>query len=117
MSRLRTDIWCSAFLRRLNDRGTNAMLVRRGDPIAGQVWIEFDHLDGASTLLAPAPALAALDVSENDVVFQVLLRKVSPLDVTARLNREAEFDPDFWHIAVESRKLDDQLHIIDERRA
>ncbi|NMA99729.1 MAG: DUF1491 family protein, partial [Phyllobacteriaceae bacterium] len=46
MSRLRSDIWCMAFVRRHNDLGNMCVVARRGDPIAGQIFIEVDHLDG-----------------------------------------------------------------------
>ena len=50
MSTLRADLWCAVFVRRHNDLGNMCVVSRRGDPIAGQVWIEVDHLDGSVTL-------------------------------------------------------------------
>src|SRR5690606_39927755 len=49
--------WCMAFVRRHNDLGDMCVVVRRGDPIAGQVFIEVDHLDGTRPLYTPAPTL------------------------------------------------------------
>ncbi|MCB9993421.1 MAG: DUF1491 family protein [Hyphomicrobiaceae bacterium] len=111
MSRLRSDLWCSAFVRRQNNLGHICVVVRRGDPVAGQVWIEFDHLDGNGTLLSPAPG-AALEAASADWQFQKLMDNQPLAEIAARLRREADFDPDFWHITLESRTLDPDLAIV-----
>ena len=46
MSLFRSDLWCAAFVRRHNDLGNMCVVSRKGDPIAGQIFIEIDHLDG-----------------------------------------------------------------------
>ena len=43
---LRTDLWTSAFVRRHNDLGHICVVARRGDPLAGQIFLEVDHLNG-----------------------------------------------------------------------
>ena len=110
MTRVRSDLWCGAFVRRLNDRGTICVVSRRGDPIAGQIWIEFDHLDGSFTLLSPAPATLDAE-SEASPRFQVLLDRQDARQKNERVARESDFDPDFWLITVESRVLDEDLPI------
>lgn len=113
MSRLRSDLWCSAFVRRHNDAGTMCVVARKGDPVAGQVWIEFDHIDGTSSLLSPAPSLSTSEGSNHaDWVFQTRFDRVSALEVSQRLAKEVDFDPDFWHLVVESRKIDGSLTIV-----
>ena len=39
----RSDLWTAAFVRRHNDLGHMCVVARRGDPIAGQIFIEIDH--------------------------------------------------------------------------
>ena len=53
---LRSDLWVAAFVRRHNDLGHICVIARKGDPAAGQIFIEIDHLDGTVSLFAPAPA-------------------------------------------------------------
>ena len=65
---LRTDLWVSAFVRRHNDLGEICVIVRRGDAIAGQIFIEVDHLNGHSSLLCPAPAASRRD-NDADRIF------------------------------------------------
>ena len=67
---LRTDLWAAAFVRRHNDLGHFCVVERRGDPIAGQLFIELDHLNGTKSLYVPvqvvqAAVLAALLACRN----------------------------------------------------
>lgn len=114
MSRIRSDLWCSALVRRHNDAGNMCVIARKGDAIAGQIWIEFDHLNGTSSLLTPAPSSSALDLDSSDLVFQLRFDAVPHQQVADRIARESEFDPDFWHVVVESRHLDDRLNILKD---
>lgn len=102
MSHLRSDLWCAAFVRRHNDLGNVCVVVRKGDPIAGQVWIELDHLDGTVSLCAPAPAPYYQD-KPGDRLFEMRLVRVPSDEAKTRIEREARFDSDFWLIGVETR--------------
>ena len=55
MTPLRADIWVAAFVRRHNDIGHICVVSRRGEAIAGQVFIRLGHLHGTASLYAPAP--------------------------------------------------------------
>ena len=99
---LRTDLWVAAFLRRHNDIGHICVISRRGDPVAGQIFIEIDHLNGRVTLLTPAPATARED-GDADRIFVKRFDKVEPAAVRDRIAREADFDPDFWLVSLEMR--------------
>lgn len=112
MQQLRADLWCSAFVRRHNDLGRVCVLTRRGDPVAGQVFVEIDHLDGTVSLFTPAPALARPE-GEAGRYFQRRLDRVPPAEVAARIAREADFDPDFWVITLELRDDDHGLEVVD----
>lgn len=101
MSSLRSDIWCSAFVRRQNNIGNICVLSRRGDPIAGQVFIEVDHLDGTTSLFTPAPMASRRD--DTSLVFQRRFARVEPGKVRERIEQEVRFDPDLWVISVDSR--------------
>lgn len=109
---LRTDLWAAAFVRRHNDLGHFCVVSRRGDPIAGQVFIEHDHLNGTSSLYVPAPAAARLNDDGEDRVFQLRYDRVEPAKVAERVAREADFDPDLWVIAIELRAGDLGINIL-----
>ena len=102
---LRTDLWAAAFVRRHNDIGHICVVSRKGDPIAGQIFIEIDHLNGTVTLLTPAPATARED-GDADRIFVKRFDHVEPGLVRDRIAREANFDPDLWVLSLEMRADD-----------
>jgi hypothetical protein len=99
---LRSDLWAAAFVRRHNDIGHICVVSRRGDPIAGQIFIEIDHLNGTQTLLTPAP-VTAREEGDEDVIFVKRFEHVEPTLVRERIEREAKFDPDLWVLSLEMR--------------
>ncbi len=110
MSTLRADIWVSAFVRAHNNRGNICVVSRRGHEVSGQIWIEVDHLDGTGSLFSPAPMMA-YPPEATDMLFQVQMEHAPMADIAERLRREQEFDPDFWHIVLESRSPEPGLNL------
>ena len=108
MARLKSELWVAALVRRINDRGDFCVISRKGDPDAGQIWIEVDHLNGTTTLFSPAPANAEATGRE----FVLRYEAAEPGVVRQRLAQEAEFDPDFWVVLIESRKSDLGLEVV-----
>lgn len=114
--RLRSDIWVSAYLRRVNGEGSIAVLQRRGAAEAGAIYITVEGEDRTCDLYVPAPQ-SMLDHDVQDRVF----RKHSsqgPLDALALhevLTREMRFDSDLWIVAVEDRERRHFLeHVIED---
>jgi len=105
-SYLRSDIWVGAFARRHNDQGRFCVVERRGDPIAGQIFILVDHLDRTQSLFTPAPATAEAGADRR---FQRRFSRDGSEKVRERIAQEMRFDPDLWVIAIDSR--DDDLGI------
>ena len=110
MSSLRSDLWCSVFVRRHNDLGHMCVVARRGDPIAGQVFIEVDHLDGTRSLFTPAPMASRQD--NASLVFQRRFAHVEPAKVSERIAREVAFDPDLWVLSIDLRGDDLGIEVI-----
>lgn len=101
-SLIRSDLWVSAFVRRHNDLGRMCVISRRGDPIAGQIFVEVDHLNGTASLYTPAPS-ALREEGDADRVFQIRFERVEATKIGERIARETEFDPDLWVVNVEMR--------------
>lgn len=99
---LRSDLWAAAFVRRHNDIGEICVVSRRGDPIAGQIFIEIDHLNGTASLLTPAPASARPE-GDEDRLFVKRFDHAEPSAVRDRIAREQDFDPDLWVLSLETR--------------
>jgi hypothetical protein len=107
----RTDIWVAAFVRRHNDIGHICVITRRGDPIAGQIFVALDHLNGTESLYMPAAMSARGDDTESRL-FSLRLDKVEPLLVRERILREQDFDPDLWVVSLEMRGGDPGLELV-----
>ncbi|NOZ33593.1 MAG: DUF1491 family protein [Alphaproteobacteria bacterium] len=112
MTRLRADIWVSAFLRRHNQLGRICVVSRRGDPQAGAIWIEVDHLDGTVSLFGPAPMMSAELSGER--IFRTQFARQSASQVQARMVSEEGFDPDFWLVTLEEPAGEHGLELAPE---
>jgi hypothetical protein len=108
VSRLRSDFWVSAYLRRCSVEGLDAALRKRGSAEAGAIFVKVDHLDGTASLYGPAPQLFLDDSGER--LFAPVLQGATPLDVEERMARELRFDPDLWLVEVDDRQ---GRHLLD----
>ena len=86
------------------------VVARRGDPIAGQVFIEVDHLDGTASLFTPAPMAGRPDSAS--LVFQRRFARAEPAKVRERIAREVEFDPDLWVLSLDFRGDDPGIEVV-----
>ncbi len=106
--RLKSHIWVSAYLRRLNSSFISAHLVRRGDSDAGAIYIKVAHLDGKCQVYAPLSAhLAAampgdaLILDEGRAWEPVYSPDATEADADAYLAKQAGRDPDLWILEIE----------------
>lgn len=89
-------------MRRQNDAGRICVISRRGDQIAGQIWLEVDHLDGTFSLFVPS-AGAARDGESAGLIFESRFERVAAEKIVERIAREVDFDPDLWVISLDLR--------------
>ncbi|MEW6451202.1 MAG: DUF1491 family protein [Pseudomonadota bacterium] len=103
--RLKSGIWVSAYLRRCQIEGAQAVLRRRGADEAGAVFIKISRLDGTADVFGPAPQTAFEDARPSDRVFAPALKSqpVPEPDAEAYLAKQIKFDPDIWIVEVEDR--------------
>lgn len=101
MSRLRSDFWVAAFLRRCSLEGVDAVLRRRGAAEAGAVFVKIDHLNGTATLYGPAPQ-SLVEGPDAGRLFAPILKAVPPPDVEERMKREMRFDSDLWLLEIDN---------------
>jgi hypothetical protein len=104
MSRLKSAIWVSAYLRRCQIEGAYAVVRRRGSEEAGAIFVEVDRLDGRVALYGPAPQ-SAFDEAAPDRAFTPLHAEdtIAAAEADAILARELRFDSDLWIVTVEDR--------------
>ncbi len=106
--RLKSHIWVSAYLRRLNNSFISAALVRRGDSDAGAIYIKVAHLDGScqvyaplSTYLAEAMPGDALILDDGRAWQPVYTPGALEGEADGYLARQAGRDPDIWILEIE----------------
>lgn len=101
--RLKAEIWVKAYLRRCAVNGAAGYVVRRGDADAGAVLVRINRLDGASVLLAPAPAGLRDDWGERRFIARTPLEGLSDEQVEAMIEKSVAVDPDVWVLEIEDR--------------
>jgi hypothetical protein len=106
--RVKSHIWVSAYLRRLNSAFISAALVRRGDSDAGAIYIKLARLDGSSQVYAPLSARLAEAMADGALILDegrawqpVYSPEAAEAEADAYLARQASRDPDIWILEVE----------------
>ena len=102
--RVRSDIWVSAYIRRVNASGGFAVLRQRGAVEAGAIYITVEGEDRTYDLYVPAPQ-SLLEDGEYDRQFRrhPASGTLDALGLAELIQREMRFDTDLWVIAVEDR--------------
>ncbi len=103
MTRLTTEIWVAAYLRRLQQEGIPAFVVAKGDLTGGAVMVKVNTLDGQARIHQRTVAI------DGDRKWSVCF---DGDDVAAddSLSRQRQIDPDLWIIEVEDRNA---RHLLD----
>ena len=111
MTRLTSDFFVSALLRRLFAEGGLGVVEKRGAPEAGAVHVRVRHSDGTETLLTPAPQAIFDTEKPIDRVFEARKTRVHERDVSQVLARERDFDTDIWIVEIETDQPENYLTI------
>ena len=104
MTRLKTEILVAAAVRHASAELVDCVIIRRGNPEAGTIFVHVDALDGRHRLLA-----RTLDLDGNYEWRAVVAGEAGDgwaarEAVEARLAREMDIDPDAYIIGVEDKK-------------
>lgn len=103
--RLKTGIWVSAYLRRLEQAGIPVFVAAHGDDDAGAVLVKLATLDGQA-----AAFHRSLDPASGTRIWAELIRGPEA-EVDGAIARQRRFDPDLWVIEIEDRR---GRHLLDE---
>jgi hypothetical protein len=100
--RVTSDFFVTAFVRKIFGGNGFAAIQKKGAAEAGAIFIAVDRLDGSYDFYGPAPQAMFLEQPQGRL-FERIFEKASQAEITARLEREARMDPDFWVVEVEAR--------------
>ncbi|KQT88220.1 DUF1491 family protein [Aurantimonas sp. Leaf443] len=98
--RITSDLYVSQLLRRLFSDGGFAAVERRGAEAAGAIFVVVRGRGGAVQLYGPAVQSMSGEREEG----RRFMREAAGDDaaLSARFEREARFDPDFWVVEIET---------------
>jgi hypothetical protein len=105
MPRLTSDIWVSAYLRRLQLADIPVYVTARGDATAGTVLVKVATLDGQARVFQRSFNLM------TGARSWVVLAEGEEAAVDASIGKQRGFDPDLWVIEIEDRA---GRHLLDE---
>ena len=96
MTRLATEFWVHAYIKRLELQNIPAYVVSHGDNTAGAVLVKVATLDGQACLMHRSYDLQSGDLSWTE------LASGPESDVDNFIAKQRSYDPDLWVIEVES---------------
>ena len=97
--RLVTDVWVMAHVRRCNNDGVPAMVVRKGNLKSGMLMLKINQIEGGCRVLSQ---MRDLDGAMGWLpAFKGAL--VSEPDADAYIERAIDRDPDLWVVEIEDR--------------
>jgi hypothetical protein len=113
-TRLKSELWVQALLRRNEVEGRFGAVVQKGASEAGTVFIAVNHLNGEFTLLGPPPGSAINERGER-VFMREAAARLDWHGVKDRIARKQRADSDLWLVEVEDRDGLAGLSIVGER--
>lgn len=103
---LNTDLWVYALLRRAEQAGAGAVIVRKGDARAGAVLVKaLNRRAGEARLFAEATR------GDGERVWMQPVASLQEPDLDAYIERSARIDPDLWVVEIDDR---DGRHFLTE---
>jgi hypothetical protein len=96
--RLKSGIFVSALIRRVEVAGASAYVVRKGSEEAGAVFLKLSRLDGRVTVLEQVRR------GEGDLVWMKPIGEADEARASAWLEKQIRFDPDLWIVEIEDRE-------------
>ena len=96
MTRLATEFWVHAYIKRLELQNIPAYVIVHGDNTAGAVLVKVATLDGQACLMHRSYDLQNGDLSWTE------LSSGTESDLDEMIAKQRSFDPDLWVIEVES---------------
>lgn len=100
---IKSEIWVKAHLRRCFSAGLTAVVVNKGAPEAGAIYIQVSISAQEVMVFAPAPG-PTYDEDGNRNWSQPLGNApISPRQASEYFARQKSFDPDIWIIDIDDR--------------
>ena len=104
---LSSDIWVYALIRRAEQAGAFAMVLRKGDARGGAVLVKVaNRQSGETRLYAKATRF------DGEEVWMLPVASTAEPDIDSYIERSARIDPDVWVVEIEDTQ---GRHFLTER--
>jgi len=97
VTRLTSEFWISAYLKRLRSQAIPAFVTKKGHATSGAIIIKINTLDGN------AESYCKTYNFEEDKWYWDTLKLGSDMEVENSLSKQKEIDQDLWIIEVEDK--------------
>ncbi|MXV35602.1 MULTISPECIES: DUF1491 family protein [unclassified Saccharibacter] len=98
---LKSGFWIRATMRRLNDEGTPALIVQKGDEDAGSIFITLTDPSGSRVILQEQGTSWRRHEFDHDETQNASEK------ADLYLERQKRYDPDLWIIEVDVKNCAD----------
>ena len=100
---LKSEIWVKAHIRRCFSSGLTAVIVNKGAPEAGAVYVQVTISAQEVRIFAPAPGPAYNEDGYRTWSQPLGSTPVTPQKAHEYFERQKRFDPDIWVIDIDDR--------------
>jgi hypothetical protein len=101
LARLTSTFFAAQLVRRVNGSGGFAAIVKKGADEAGAIHISLRSRSGALRFYRPAMQLSYDAQATGDRLFQLDPAIIDDQALSAFIEKERRFDPDFWVLELE----------------
>lgn len=108
--RIKSEVWVQSLLRICQVHDAMAVVVRRGDPDAGVIFVKLMR-DRSTARLYGAGLSADADSFDRTLSWVFDPPDRSETEIDAHLARELRFDPDIWVVEIEHCR---DLEVLDD---
>ena len=97
--RLKSGMLIQAGVRMCSNRGVPAMVVRRGDPDGGAIYIKINRFENGCAVLSQV----RMEKGRLGWLRATGAEPVTEADADKYIQRQAKYDPDLWVLEIEDR--------------
>lgn len=118
MTRLTSDMFVSALMRRIFNEGGHCVVAQKGAQQAGAIFIRAIHRDRSESLYTPAPqSFFADEAQTSERIFEQRYDHVTSLEIDELVQKEKRFDPDIWVVEIETDKPEHYINLSNDSGA
>ena len=92
--RITSELWVSAFRKRLESHAVPFFIIKKGDHLAGSIILRVSDLRGKSKILTQGPSIGG----ERQWIE---IANGPDIEIDKKLKKQSEFDDDVWIIEIE----------------